>query len=75
MSEEKKYKWIASITVCIFFFCKYLEKGEKRASSKSYVNQVHAEQYFEIKRRIIPNYPTFRGKTLKLQLCILFEIL
>ena len=56
-------------------FCKYLEKGEKRGSSKSYVNQVHAEQYFEIKRRIIPNYPTFCGKTLKLQLCILFEIL
>ena len=56
-------------------FCKYLEKGEKRASSKSYVNQVHAEQYFERKRRIIPNYPTFRGKTLKLRLCISFEIL
>ena len=29
MSEEKKYKWIASITVCIFFFANISKKEKK----------------------------------------------
>ena len=53
-----------SASMLLSSFCKCLEK-EKKAGCKSSVNQVHAEQCFEIKRRIIPNYPTFRGKTLK----------